>query len=372
MAISQACRDNTGSCSSELRQVRTLAREIWGTRVTAKNRSELINYRFCQDFKSCFERDCFRVRAPRLSYGKFKSASRPFIMLNQSAEPARGTVVFAHGLSDSPYSGGAIAEFLSKKGFNVVALLLSNHGGDHRPNRVSDFNEWRADIDNGVRLATRLFGSKGIAVSGFSTGGAIAIDFFERHPASQKFIGASVLFDPALALPWMAESALRNEGLMEQTLRQAGELQEWWNDENGKDVSPARFTMKGTRDAVPLMKLLDEIRQRRASISVPTLAVLSNGRWHAGQTIDPVRTKAELLGPEDGRPALLAGEREILDYGQPSDAVSEPVGHSQLVTRESLGFCRPPYPMSPNPYFSRMMEEVTRFLDQHLPRVVNE
>lgn len=111
-----------------------------------------------------------------------KEGSRPFILSQYKLAP---TVVMLHGLSDSPGSLKEASAVYYKRGYNVVTVLLRDHGllpayrHDIRSNvKLAD---WRADIDKLMEVAFKLSDTQKVALVGFSLGGALALDTANRY-----------------------------------------------------------------------------------------------------------------------------------------------------------------------------------------------
>ena len=120
-------------------------------------------------------------------------------------QPPRGVVILLHGLSDSPFYMGSIAQTAYQAGYHVVVGLLPGHGLRNGATEVLHDNTlraiWRNYTDALVATAAHL--SDKIVVGGFSTGGALATDFVLRNPGSVQGL---LLFSGALALPDNAET----------------------------------------------------------------------------------------------------------------------------------------------------------------------
>ena len=116
---------------------------------------------------------------------KLKEGSRPFILSQHKKAP---TVVMIHGLSDSPGSMIEAAKVYFKLGYNVVTVLLRDHGllELYRDEARSDISleKWREDIDQVMILALQMSDSKPVALIGFSLGGALALDTADRYDGS--------------------------------------------------------------------------------------------------------------------------------------------------------------------------------------------
>jgi len=102
------------------------------------------------------------------------------------------SVLLIHGLNDSAYYMADLGEFLYRKGFNVITVLLPGHGTDTRDMLDVTAEQWRAEVDLGLGMAS-LVGQK-IILGGFSLGASLAIDALLRH----REIYGLVLFSPAM------------------------------------------------------------------------------------------------------------------------------------------------------------------------------
>ncbi len=80
------------------------------------------------------------------------------------------SVLPVHGLNDSAYYMADLGEFLYRKGFNVITVLLPGHRTDTRDMLDVTAEQWRAEVDLGLGMAS-LVGRK-IILGGFSLGAA--------------------------------------------------------------------------------------------------------------------------------------------------------------------------------------------------------
>ncbi|NTV13789.1 MAG: alpha/beta fold hydrolase [Desulfobulbaceae bacterium] len=102
-------------------------------------------------------------------------------------------IILIHGLSDSPYLMQALGEHFRSRGFLVRAILLPGHGT--RPGDLTRVREedWRRALEYAV-MDTRPL-TEQLYLAGFSTGGALAVDYALEHPDS---LSALLLFAPCL------------------------------------------------------------------------------------------------------------------------------------------------------------------------------
>ena len=129
---------------------------------------------------------------------KVKEGSKPF-MLSQGKK-AR-TVVMLHGLSDSPGSFKETSQVYYKRGYNVVTVLLRDHGllapYRHEVRAEITLKDWREDIDNLMKIAFLMSDTDKVALVGFSMGGALALDVADRYEGK---ISSLVLLAPLLKM----------------------------------------------------------------------------------------------------------------------------------------------------------------------------
>jgi len=102
----------------------------------------------------------------------------------------RGAAVMLHGLTDAPYSLGAVGRALHERGFHVVWLRLPGHGTIPGQLRWVDHEDWLAAAALALRHAAAQAPGKPLYVAGFSTGAAIALLHSLR-----------AIDDPSLAMP---------------------------------------------------------------------------------------------------------------------------------------------------------------------------
>jgi pimeloyl-ACP methyl ester carboxylesterase len=113
---------------------------------------------------------------------KIKEGSRPFILSQNKKAP---TVVMLHGLSDSPGSMREVSKVYFKLGYNVVTVLLRDHGllepYRHEIRSEVTLEDWREDIDQLMTIALQMSDSNQVALIGFSLGGVLAVDTADRY-----------------------------------------------------------------------------------------------------------------------------------------------------------------------------------------------
>ena len=127
--------------------------------------------------------------------GGIKNEDNLPFMLAHGAK-TRNTVIMIHGLTDSPWYMRKLGEILYRQGYNVISLLLPGHGTQPEDLTNATNEEWRSEVDRGLRMAAG-FGER-ISMAGFSTGGALSLDALRRYPELK--LSKLFLFSPAIAI----------------------------------------------------------------------------------------------------------------------------------------------------------------------------
>jgi len=126
-------------------------------------------------------------------------------------EDALGGVLLLHGMSDSPYSLRALGESLAGRGYRVLGLRMPGHGTIPSGLRTVTWEDMAAATRLGVRHLAESLGDKPIHLMGYSTGGALALDYTLNAlkgmavptPASLVLVSPAIGITPLAALtPW--------------------------------------------------------------------------------------------------------------------------------------------------------------------------
>jgi esterase/lipase len=121
----------------------------------------------------------------------------------QTRNPAAGQdrygVVLLHGLYDSPYVMHDLRDYFNRKCFHVLSMLLPGHGTRPGDMLQVTVEQWKKAVDFAItKMAERV---DKLLVAGFSTGGALAIDYvLNSHRSNAGKIRGLVLFAPALQI----------------------------------------------------------------------------------------------------------------------------------------------------------------------------
>jgi alpha-beta hydrolase superfamily lysophospholipase len=122
----------------------------------------------------------------------------------------RGAALLLHGLSDSPYLMRGLAEYLHDRGWYVVVLRLPGHGTAPSGLLEVKWQDWAAAVRLAARdLVANVGNDKPLVLGGFSTGGALAVEYAlaqrqgEAVPKPSKLL----LFSPAIGVSSLARWA---------------------------------------------------------------------------------------------------------------------------------------------------------------------
>jgi alpha-beta hydrolase superfamily lysophospholipase len=161
---------------------------------------------------------------------KVKEGSRPFILSQNKLAP---TVVMLHGLSDSPGSMKEVANIYFKLGYNVVTVLLRDHGllapYRHDIREEVTLSDWRKDIDQLMSVAFSMSDSDKVALIGYSLGGGLALDTADRYEGK---ISSLVMLAPLLKMNhgWAAPMAKVLKHVMYSTKKGIPETSHFYPD----------------------------------------------------------------------------------------------------------------------------------------------
>ncbi len=86
-------------------------------------------------------------------------------------------VLLLHGMSDSPYSLHAQAEYLQKQGIWVVGLRMPGHGTTPSGLIELKWQDMAAVVKIGMKRLDQKVGNKPIHIMGYSTGAALALNY---------------------------------------------------------------------------------------------------------------------------------------------------------------------------------------------------
>lgn len=122
----------------------------------------------------------------------------------------RGGVLLVHGLSDSPYLMRGLAQYLHEQGWYVVALRLPGHGTAPSGLLQVKWQDWAAAVRLAARdVASTIGPDKPLVLAGFSTGGALVVEYAlsQRQGEALPKPSRLLLFSPAIGVSSMARWA---------------------------------------------------------------------------------------------------------------------------------------------------------------------
>lgn len=122
----------------------------------------------------------------------------------------RGGVLLIHGLSDSPYIMHGVAEHLHAQGWQVVVLRLPGHGTAPSGLLKVKWQDWAAAVRVAAKdLVATVGADKPFVLGGFSTGGALSVEYAlsQRQGEAVPKPSNLLLFSPAIGVSPMARLA---------------------------------------------------------------------------------------------------------------------------------------------------------------------
>jgi pimeloyl-ACP methyl ester carboxylesterase len=209
------------------------------------------------------EENVFRVCSESLR----NDGNAPYILHHNKV--TEKVVVLLHGLSDSPFYLGSIAQSLYQQGNNVIVVLLPGHGKNHADEDMQDdklADRWRAHVSEVVEYAASLGEQR--YLGGFSTGGALVTEYILQHPKAVKGL---MLFSGALALDSSVESMANIWGIQWLAKLLDGEYET-------KGPNPYKYPSVARFSAFELTEVIFSVRdliEKGASLNLPIFAAHS-------------------------------------------------------------------------------------------------
>ncbi|WDE05120.1 alpha/beta fold hydrolase [Thalassomonas viridans] len=116
-------------------------------------------------------------------------------------------ILLIHGLTDSPFMFHDLAHFYYQQGFTVRTLLLPGHGTAASDLLDVELGQWQQAADYGISRMLTDFDQ--VYLGGFSTGGALILDYLLRQNAADDRIKGVFMWSPASkaysGLAWLAQ-----------------------------------------------------------------------------------------------------------------------------------------------------------------------
>jgi pimeloyl-ACP methyl ester carboxylesterase len=128
----------------------------------------------------------------------------------------RGVALLLHGASDSPYSMRSTAESLHEHGYHVLVLRLPGHGTTPGGLGQVRWEDWVAAVRaSAVHLGSVVEAGEAFIIAGYSTGGALAVDYaldaLDDHSLPEP--DRLILLSPAIGITPFAFFASWNRSL---------------------------------------------------------------------------------------------------------------------------------------------------------------
>lgn len=119
-------------------------------------------------------------------------------------------VLLLHGMSDSPYSLHAQAEYLHEHGVWVVAMRLPGHGTVPSGLTSVKWKDMAAVTEIGMKRLREKVGNRPIHIMGYSTGAPLALNYTFKtlEDETLPFPSSLILFSPAIGVSKAAPFAV--------------------------------------------------------------------------------------------------------------------------------------------------------------------
>ncbi len=122
----------------------------------------------------------------------------------------KGVILLLHGLSDSPYHMRALGQVFKKEGFYVLGLRLPGHGTLPSGLQNVTWKQWAKATKWGATQLHQIAKDRGsvpLYMGGFSTGGALVLNYALKAISDDKLFKPQklFLFSPAIGVSKMAK-----------------------------------------------------------------------------------------------------------------------------------------------------------------------
>jgi esterase/lipase len=107
------------------------------------------------------------------------------------------SILMIHGLTDSPFINRELATAFNQKCFDIYSILLTGHGTQAGDLLSVSYKDWIKQVDYAMNEI--LEENEEVFISGFSTGGALAINY-ALEGNNYKNISGLILLSPAIDL----------------------------------------------------------------------------------------------------------------------------------------------------------------------------
>ncbi len=179
-----------------------------------------------------------------------------------------------HGLGGCPHELSLVGEYLSKKGYTVIAPRYPGHGSKGKYMGKYGWQDWYKVAEDNYLEMKKTY--KEVDVIGFSTGGTIGLKLAEKYD-----IHKLVLLSPFINITYKWYYIFRPETYLNSVGKLIDDLPSdmtvvHLNDPiaRSKYVHGSYFSLKATRSA---LELIEDVKSKIKQVKSPTLTIHSTG-----------------------------------------------------------------------------------------------
>lgn len=248
---------------------------------------------------------------------------RPFLLCPWRI---RGGVVLAHGYMAAPLEVRALAEHLYRRGFAVYAVRLRGHGTAPEDLARREWQDWYDSVNRGYAILRTL--SDNIVVTGFSTGGCLALIAAARK---KTCLGAVVSICAPLYVRNYSIRLVPSIISINSLLKRFGQSHYAWdfveNDPENKHINYTRNPLTGVRQLTAVMNATAEALPE---VEIPALVVQAS----KDPTVNPSSGPDIFarMGARQKQFSLFERERHGIINGEGSPEVFAQVEHFLMQT----------------------------------------
>ncbi|WP_281560328.1 alpha/beta fold hydrolase [Thalassomonas sp. RHCl1] len=151
--------------------------------------------------------DTYKLLAQQNNWSATPVVSQLVAPFELRQEKTAKAILLIHGLTDSPFMFHDLANFYYRQGFTVRTLLLPGHGTAASDLLEVELAQWQQAAGYGITRMLKDFDQ--VYLGGFSTGGALILDYLQRQQAPDEKIKGLFMWSPASKayseLAWLAQ-----------------------------------------------------------------------------------------------------------------------------------------------------------------------
>jgi esterase/lipase len=257
-----------------------------------------------------------------------KRDGAPFLLRPETA--TKVGVVLVHGFLASPAETRGFGERLVAEGHPVFGVRLKGHGTSPHDLRTRTQEEWQASVGRGYKIMSQL--THDVAVTGFGTGGSLALLLAAGQPHNLVFVGAV-----SAPLTFRLQN-LRYSPL----LHKLNQLGQWVYLQNGvkpfMEGVPERpdieYRNMPVQALIQLRKVADLLEQRLPDVQCPVMIV--QGTEDPVVNPDSASAIEAKIGSKDKSLHMIVSERHGI--------LVEDIGGVQQLILQRLGSFAIPQP----------------------------